>query len=56
MYEAGCVGEQYYIAMAFVEGRSLAERLIEKPMVVHQAAEIVAELAEALSYAHTNRG
>ena len=38
--------------MALVEGRSLAERLVEKPVVVHQAAEIVAELAEALSYAH----
>ena len=27
VYEAGCAGEQYYIAMALIEGQSLAEQL-----------------------------
>jgi eukaryotic-like serine/threonine-protein kinase len=53
VYEAGCAGERYYIAMALIEGRSLAEKLADYPLAIHQAAEIVAELAEALAYAHT---
>ena len=53
VYEAGCAGERYYIAMALIEGCSLAERLTERPLAIHKAAELVAELAEALAYAHT---
>jgi serine/threonine protein kinase len=53
VYEAGCAGERHYIATALVEGCSLAERLAERPFALHRAAEIVAELAEALAYAHT---
>ena len=53
VYEAGCAGERHYIAMALIEGRSLAEQLIERPIALDRAAEIVAELAEALAYAHT---
>jgi serine/threonine protein kinase len=53
VYEAGCTGERYYIAMALIEGRSLAEELGERQVTLNRAAEIVAELAEALAYAHT---
>ena len=53
VYEAGCVGERYYIAMALIEGCSLVERLAERPLAMHQAVELTAELAEALAYAHT---
>ena len=56
VYEAGCAGERHYIAMALIEGHSLAERLAERPFALHRAAEIVAELAEALAYAHSSRG
>ena len=53
VYEAGWAGERPYIAMGLIEGRSLAEQLIERPIALDRAAEIVAELAEALAYAHT---
>jgi eukaryotic-like serine/threonine-protein kinase len=53
VYEAGYAGERHYIAMAVIEGRSLAEQLTERPIALDQAVEIVAELAEALAYAHT---
>ena len=53
VYEAGCAGERHYIAMALIEGCSLAERSVEHPLALHRTAEIVAELAEALAYAHS---
>ena len=52
VYEAGCVGECHYIAMALIEGRSLAEQLAECPVSPNRTVEIVAELAQALAYAH----
>jgi eukaryotic-like serine/threonine-protein kinase len=52
VYEAGRDGERHYIAMALIEGRSLAERISESPLPFQQSAKIVAELAEALAYAH----
>jgi len=52
VYEAGCAGQQHYIAMALIEGRSLAERIVEAPLPIHRAVGIVADLAEALAYAH----
>jgi serine/threonine protein kinase len=39
--------------MALIEGRTLADRLAEDPLCLHRATEIVAELAEALAYAHS---
>ena len=53
VYEAGCAADRYYIAMALIEGRSLAERLTESPLTVQHAVEITADLADALAYAHT---
>jgi eukaryotic-like serine/threonine-protein kinase len=52
VYEAGRAGERYYIAMALIEGHSLAERVADSPLALRRAPEIVAELAEALAYAH----
>jgi len=52
VYEAGRDGERHYITMALIEGRSLAERISERPLTFQQSAKIVAELAEALAYAH----
>jgi eukaryotic-like serine/threonine-protein kinase len=54
VYEAGCAGDRHYIAMALIEGCSLAQRLAECTLELHRATEIVAELAEALSYAHSH--
>ncbi len=52
IYEAGRAGNGYYIAMGLIEGQSLAERLEHGPMAARQAAEIVADLADALACAH----
>ena len=53
VYEAGCAGVRHYIAMALIEGRSLAERLAaDGPLPPRPAAEVIADLAEALDYAH----
>ena len=52
MYEAGYAGERHYIAMALIEGHSLAEELIERPIALDRAVEVIAELAEALACAH----
>ncbi len=53
VYEAGRAGDRHYIAMALIEGRSLADRLAEDgPLSPGHAAGVAAELAEALAYAH----
>ncbi len=56
VFDSGSDGEQYYIASAFIPGRSLAAALDEQPegkgLDIRQAAEIVRRLAEALAYAH----
>jgi eukaryotic-like serine/threonine-protein kinase len=53
VYEASCAGGRPYIAMALIEGRSLAEQLMNHPIAFDRAAGVIAELAEALAYAHT---
>jgi hypothetical protein len=52
IYEAGRRGDRYYIAMALIEGFSLAESLAGETPSPRRGAEIAAELAEALAYAH----
>lgn len=52
VFEAGCAGRRHYIAMALIEGRSLADRIVGGPLPIHRAVEVVADLAEALAYAH----
>ncbi len=52
VFEAGCAGKRHYIAMALIEGRNLADRIVEGPVPIRRAVEIVADLAEALAYAH----
>ncbi len=53
VYEAGRAGDRHYLAMALIEGHSLADRLADEgPMAPAAAASVAAELAEALAYAH----
>ena len=52
IYEAGRDGGRHYIAMALIEGKSLADLVAEGPVLFHRGAEIAAEVAEALAYAH----
>jgi serine/threonine protein kinase len=53
VYEAGCSGSRHYIAMALIEGRSLSAQISDHPLELERATEIIAELAEALAYAHS---
>ncbi len=54
VYELGRDAERCFIAMGLVEGPSLAEHRARDPRGIdaRRAAEIIAELAEALEYAH----
>ncbi len=52
IYEAGHDGDRHYIAMALIDGRSLAELIATGSIPLRQGVEVVAELAEALAYAH----
>ena len=54
IYDAGREGAYHYIAMEFIEGRTLAEALERGPIDVRHAAAIIAEIAEALHYAHSH--
>jgi serine/threonine protein kinase len=52
IFDAGREGDRFYIAMALIEGRSLAELIAQGPVPLREAVKIVADLAEALNYAH----
>jgi hypothetical protein len=52
VYEAGRDGDQLYIALALIEGRSLAEVVAETRLDHRRGVEVAAELADALAYAH----
>ncbi len=54
IFEVGLDADRYYIAMALIEGQSLAELRVRQPESIGfgQAAKFVADLAEALAYAH----
>jgi serine/threonine-protein kinase len=52
IFEAGRDGSHYYIAMPFIEGRTLSEVVADGPVDPRDAARIIGDVAEALSYAH----
>jgi serine/threonine protein kinase len=52
IYDAGSEGAYHYIAMEFIEGRTLADALSEGPLNPRQSAQIVIDIAQALAYAH----
>jgi WD40 repeat protein len=53
IYDAGQIDDIYYIAMALVEGVSLAQEIKTQPIDPQEAARIVAKLAGAVHKAHT---
>ena len=53
IFDAGDIGGQHFIAMAFIEGQSLAGLVREKPLSPSHAAEIVEQVSRALHYAHS---
>ncbi|MCX7425088.1 MAG: protein kinase [Planctomycetia bacterium] len=52
VFDAGESGGGYYIAMALIEGQSLAARLQQGSLDCRQAAELVCKLARALGVVH----
>lgn len=52
VYESGEIGGQHFFSMGFVDGESLATRLADGPLPPRRAAALLAELADAVDYAH----
>jgi tRNA A-37 threonylcarbamoyl transferase component Bud32 len=52
VFEAGSDGEHYYIASAYIEGRTLEAVIDLAPPAFGRAVQIVRDLADALDYAH----
>jgi serine/threonine protein kinase/WD40 repeat protein len=52
VYDAGCDGDHYYIASAFIKGRPLADLIDDFSGGFRRIAEVVRQLADALDYAH----
>jgi eukaryotic-like serine/threonine-protein kinase len=52
IFEAGSVGEVHFLATAFIPGTTLERRLESGAIAARRAAEIAADLAEALGHAH----
>ncbi len=52
IYEVGCHDGQHFYSMGFVEGTSLAGRLLAGPLPSREAAELMTKTARAVAYAH----
>ncbi len=51
-FDSGRVGDQFYIASQFIEGKSLSATIKDKKIDFKQAAKWTAAIARALDYAH----
>lgn len=53
-HDAGSIGNQFFIATAYVEGQTLRDRIKSgSAFTPREAAELVTKLANAIHYAHT---
>ena len=52
IYEAGEVDGHSYIAMQYVEGQTLAQRVLRKPLELAEIVPLAHEVAQALAEAH----
>jgi serine/threonine protein kinase len=52
IFEIGAHEGQHYFSMAFVEGESLAQRVLREVLQPQEAAELTRKVAQAISYAH----
>ena len=52
IFEIGEHQGQHYFSMGYVEGQSLAERIIEGPLPPTDAADLVQKISDAMEYAH----
>ncbi len=53
VYDIGAVGEQVYIAMAYVDGENLKQRAAKGPLPFEEALEISMQIALGLREAHS---
>lgn len=53
VYDIGAVGERVYIAMAYIEGESLKQRIARAPVPFDEAVEICMQVALGLREAHS---
>ena len=54
MYEIGEAGEKSFIAMEYIQGETLSQKLTEGPLPLKNALGTAVEVAEALEAAHKN--
>ncbi len=52
VYEVGEHEGQHFFSMGFLDGGSLAKRVVAGPLPPREAAELVRDVAEAVQYAH----
>ena len=52
VYDAGCADSVYYLAMQYVDGGSLAEKVRNGPLAGHQAATFLEPVCRALHVVH----
>lgn len=52
IFEIGEHQGQHYFSMAYVEGESLAQRVIDGPLPPRKAVELVKNICSAIAYAH----
>jgi serine/threonine-protein kinase len=52
VYEVEEYQGQPYIAMAFIDGRTLKERIVQRPIAIDEAINIATQVAEGLGEAH----
>ena len=53
IYQVGQHGSQHFFSMAFIDGQSLQDRLMEGPLPPREAAEMLAQVADAVRFAHS---
>ncbi len=53
VFDLGQDGEYFFIASAFIHGRTLASDIPDEGMEPHRAVQLAIQLAEALAYAHS---
>ncbi|MCB9372133.1 MAG: protein kinase [Microthrixaceae bacterium] len=52
IFDAGEIGGRFYIAMRFIDGTDLKERLAQGPLAVADCLSVLRQIASALDYAH----
>jgi serine/threonine protein kinase len=52
LHDVGCQDEIDFIVMEYVDGQTLAERLLSGPLPIKQALKVAIEIADALDKAH----